>query len=150
MAKGKKIALTTVIAVVAAALIGGGAFAWSTWKKSQAVHDYTDVEVSAPDTAAVVNASQGRTVQYNGHTYQLNENMVSMVFMGIDKSELSEGSEVTSQADAIMVVAMDTSTGAVHVIAIPRTPGGGRHPGQQRRERWHRHDAALSGICLRR
>ena len=67
------------------------------------------------DEAVAVNG--GQIIEYNGHTYQYNENISSICFMGYDRRE---GSDEEGQADAIMVLALDTDTGEAKVISIPR------------------------------
>ena len=66
----------------------------------------------------------GRTVQYKGSTYRLNEDVVAVCVMGYDKGikdglhDPREG--YNGQADAIMVIAIDTSSGKIQGIAVPR------------------------------
>lgn len=62
------------------------------------------------------------TVQYDGHTYALNENMVTVAFIGFDNRTTSStsGNEVEGQSDSIIVVALDTETGELDAIIIPR------------------------------
>ena len=61
-------------------------------------------------------------VEYNGHKYKYNENVVSLAFMGIDQRELetNEETDFVGAADADIVIAVDTETGETNVIAIPR------------------------------
>lgn len=63
---------------------------------------------------------EGLTVEYQGKTYRYNENMVSIVVIGYDRRDSVETTGKAGQGDAIMVVAMDTETGAMRVIGIPR------------------------------
>lgn len=118
MSKGKKITLGIVIALVAAAVLAGAAFALSVQQSAKNATDYSNADIQTTENA--VTYSSGKTVDYNGHTYQLNENMVSMVFMGVDATNQQTGGAVAGQSDAIMVLAMDTSTGKSTIIAIPR------------------------------
>ena len=61
-------------------------------------------------------------VEYNGHKYVYNEDVISVAFLGIDKRSLDEVSTIgtAGQADADMVVTVNTVTGRVKVIAVPR------------------------------
>lgn len=120
MSTGNKIALIAVIAVVCAGAVAAIAFGISVGQIGNKLKNQENLDVTAPDSSNAVVTSQGRTVSYNGHTYQLNENMVSVVFMGVDKTSTDIEGGVNGQADAVMVVAMDTSTGKVSVISIPR------------------------------
>lgn len=119
MSTKKRVVLTIVLAILAALLIGGIAFAVSVNQAAKNATDYSDADISSPENT--VSYSSGKTVEHNGHTYQLNENIVSIVFMGVDKTNLDNNSgNAPGQADAIMVVALDTTTGKVNIIAVPR------------------------------
>lgn len=61
-------------------------------------------------------------IEYNGHKYVYNKDIVSMAFIGVDKRELgSDGTIGTAgQADTDIVLTVDTNTGKAKVIAIPR------------------------------
>lgn len=65
---------------------------------------------------------KGKTVEYNGKTYALNKNMVSVAFIGFDNrtTNSSNGSDVAGQSDTIMVIALNTDTGKATGIVIPR------------------------------
>ena len=67
-----------------------------------------------------VTYDEGRTVKYNGHTYKLNENMISVVIMGYDRTEIDSVNGQNGQADAVMVMALDTQTGKATAIGVPR------------------------------
>lgn len=62
------------------------------------------------------------TIEYNGHTYQFNEDVVSFAFMGIDQRVMktSDETDFVGSADADIVIAIDTKTGKATLIAIPR------------------------------
>lgn len=63
---------------------------------------------------------EGVTVTYQGKKYRYNENVVSIVVMGYDRHESVEATGHAGQADAVMVVALDTATGQMRVIGVPR------------------------------
>lgn len=65
---------------------------------------------------------KGKTVEYNGKTYALNEHMVSVAFIGFDNrtTNSASGNDVAGQSDTIMVVALNTDTGKATGIVIPR------------------------------
>ena len=63
----------------------------------------------------------GRVVYYNGKKYVFNENMVSVVFLGIDRSELgTEEIGNAGQSDAIYIFSYDSKTGKCYVIPVSR------------------------------
>lgn len=62
-------------------------------------------------------------ITYNGHDYVYNDDIVSIAFIGVDKRDLGlEDNAIgtAGQADANIVLTIDTSTGAAKAIAIPR------------------------------
>ena len=75
---------------------------------------------------AVENAvpyDEGKTIKYNGKTYVYNEDIIYVAFMGVDKRELDteEGvSNSAGQSDTNMIIAVDTASGKMSLIVIPR------------------------------
>lgn len=62
-------------------------------------------------------------ITYNGHHYVYNNNVVSIAFIGVDKRELGTDNGkigTAGQADANIVLAVDTATGRAKAIAVPR------------------------------
>ncbi len=61
-------------------------------------------------------------IEYGGHKYKYNENIVSLAFIGVDQRQLetSDNTDFVGAADADIVVAVDVETGKTKVIAIPR------------------------------
>lgn len=87
--------------------------------------DYTDMYMTAPDIDGmhVSLSDSGRTVEYKGKTYLFNEDVTSILCMGVDKLELGLEDDMVGtggQADAIYMIALDTNTGKTSVIGIPR------------------------------
>lgn len=64
----------------------------------------------------------GSIIEHDGVTYGLNENMVTVAFIGFDNQvrNLTTGEATTGQADAIMIMALNTDTGRATCISIPR------------------------------
>lgn len=119
--KGKKVAL--ILLLVFLLIIGGtaGAFLGLQYAGQQKLVSYDDVVIDSIDEAIVQN--DGKTVNYNGKTYRLNENITSVACMGIDKDDLGlYGGKIGTggQSDTNMVLAIDTKSGKVTVISIPR------------------------------
>lgn len=78
---------------------------------------------SGTDKAVIVQKDdQGKLIEYNGHTYELNENLTTVLFMGIDKAITDETTSYGSagQADVILLIALDTQTGQSKIICFPR------------------------------
>lgn len=65
--------------------------------------------------------NEGHTIEYNGKTYALNENMASICIIGYDRrTEQVVAGKSVGQADAVMVLAANLDTGKVVAIGIPR------------------------------
>jgi LCP family protein required for cell wall assembly len=81
---------------------------------------FDDYNILLPD--GIASENNGEYIVYNGHTYQYNKNITSMLFMGIDVREL-EGKTVNGtagQSDVMVLMAMDVSTGKVSLVNISR------------------------------
>ncbi len=63
----------------------------------------------------------GKTIYYKNHRYSYNENIATIVFIGVDRSKLGN-SEIgnSGQADAIYIFAYDTNTAKCYVIPVSR------------------------------
>ncbi len=111
--------ITAIIIIVVAVLAIVAGFVWSVAQGSKNLHG-SDGQVDVQTNDSGVTYDSGQTVSYNGHTYQYNANMVSLLFIGFDRESVAESGEAPGQADAVVVVALDTSTGAVKIVSIPR------------------------------
>ncbi len=66
---------------------------------------------------------EGKTLEYKGQRYVLNENLVTIACVGIDRREfgLVDGAVGTAgQADTVMLLAFDTQSGKTTVVSVPR------------------------------
>lgn len=113
--------IVAIIVAVLVVLIGGtaGAALYFYGQGAAALRDASEAE-NLKTGAGASSSDEGRTVTYNGKTYRYNDNMVSIVMMGYDRRDYQDASSQAGQADAVMVVAFDTETGAMRVIGIPR------------------------------
>ena len=87
------------------------------------VEDPAEIPPSAEHNEKVaLSYNNGTTVVYNGHTYQLNTNLYTVLFMGIDTS--IHGTEHTigtaGQADVILLIGIDISNGKTTILNISR------------------------------
>ena len=64
----------------------------------------------------------GTTVIYNDHTYQLNRNLYTVLFMGIDTSINGKEHVIgkAGQADVILLLGIDVTTGKTTILNISR------------------------------
>ena len=78
----------------------------------------------AEDDRAKIACEQGKEVTYQGEKYVYNEDLVSILFLGVDKEAFEEGGTVgdgkAGQADALFLLVLDTKTGKSRLIAISR------------------------------
>ena len=85
-----------------------------------------DINMTAPviESAGVSVDNSRNTITYKGTTYAYNNDMTSILCMGIDKDDgfgiEDELVGTGGQADALYLVAMNTKTGETDVIAISR------------------------------
>ena len=80
-----------------------------------------DGEKKMTNTTATTDYQE--TIEYKGHTYVYNENVVTMAFLGVDKRELGKAENHTStngMADTDIVVAINKVSGKTSMIAVPR------------------------------
>lgn len=98
---------------VIAIIVGGVAFAInSSIARGRAAFEQTMQKAVEVKT---------NTVSYDGKTYELNENMVSVCFIGFDnRTTNTDGASVSGQSDTVLVIALDTDTGKATGILIPR------------------------------
>ena len=82
-----------------------------------------DVTVAAPETEEVVLEDEGQVVFYRGEKYVYNENITSLLCMGVDTSQVRQkGDEIgtSGQADMLMLAILDTKSGDVRLWNISR------------------------------
>lgn len=61
-------------------------------------------------------------IEHEGHKYVYNKDVVAIAFIGVDKRELGTGDAIgtAGQADADIVLTVDTRTGRAKALSIPR------------------------------
>lgn len=76
--------------------------------------------ITAPEVADVQNS--GEFIYYNGKTYEYNEDVTSILFMGIDKRVLEQNdiNGDSGQADVLVLLSVDTSTGKMTMTNVSR------------------------------
>ncbi len=111
-----------LVAVIAVLVIAAAITLYCFYKNGQkSMLSYEEASISFKETD-VVSEDDGKTIIFNGSTYRLNENMTTVLFMGIDRDELGENElyGTAGQADCILVLCMDTVTGKTTIINLPR------------------------------
>lgn len=87
--------------------------------KKEISNSKKEANITAIDDA--ISEDSGQTITYNDKTYKLNENLISIVFLGVDKS-LSETKNIgeAGQADAIYIMTYDTATCKCKILPVSR------------------------------
>lgn len=116
--------ISIILAVIAAILVIAVStlFIFNQVGKN-AMHNYDDMVIEpSPDVTEVKTENDGKTITYSGKTYTFNEDVTSIVFMGIDdKDEL--GTDVIGtggQADAVYIAVIDTKGEKVSILGVSR------------------------------
>lgn len=109
--RGRSVLIALLVMVVLVLAGAGGAYAW--WRNSveQGRRAMTEQIIQrAQDHAG--------TIEYDGKRWRLNEDIVTVCFIGYDNT--AEGQYKGGQSDTILVIALNTATGAAKAINIPR------------------------------
>ena len=82
---------------------------------------FTEVPSTEPEGNYVLWLNDGTTVVYQGHTYELNRNLTTLLFLGVDH-DIEEEKVIGNggQSDVILLIGLDTETGQTTVLNIPR------------------------------
>lgn len=118
LSKGKKIALGVIVALLVLICAAVIAVAVLVHNGSLNLHQ----EFEGADTPEQVETTDGgQIIKYDGHTYQYNENVVTMLFLGVDdETNYGNARPDAKCADVNLLVSMDTETNDMTVVAIPR------------------------------
>ena len=113
----KRAGIVLAVALAIVVLAAGAVFALTKMGEQSVKDANTATDVQTEGVAY----DEGKTVEYNGKTYALNENMASIAIIGYDRrSEQVVPGKNVGQADAVMVLAANLDTGKVTAIGIPR------------------------------
>lgn len=79
-------------------------------------------EVTTATEEHILTYDDGKTVSYQGKTYRLNENVATMLFIGIVRRDWEESTlnGAAGEADCVLLIAMDTETGETKIVNISR------------------------------
>ena len=113
--------LIVVSVILALAILFTGIFIYLRVKGHDELFD-SELKMLVPDTVNAEVQDDGEYVYYNGHTYQYNPDITSLLFLGIDKKNFEdENAQGTGgQADVIVMMALNTKEHTMSMIAVPR------------------------------
>lgn len=106
-----------------------GIFVWLEAKGRREMLGRKDEEIhmTAPDLEGqdIALEDDGEVIVYNGERYRYNENITSILCMGVDREEWSAGeSEPSGQADMLMLAILDVESGSAELWNISRDSMG--------------------------
>ena len=123
MKKWKKILIGILISIVSLLLIAVIVFAVLVNAGKKELLDKGFFNIDVPSSIDAQVSDSGNYIEYNGHKYKYNDNMTSILCMGIDREKLGTIGDNTGtggQADTLFLLAMDLSTGKSTVVNISR------------------------------
>lgn len=123
MALWKRVLIIVTAVLLAIVILLGGTFLILNEIGRRSMHSFENAEVVTPaadesgDEIIKVDKS-GRVITYDGVTYELNDNLISVTFIGADEGT---GDNADLQmSDAIYVLTADTESGNVKILGISR------------------------------
>ena len=124
LATWKKVLIIAVSIILALMIVFAGTFLILREIGRRSMHDYDGFEVSTPAADESGNQiikadNSGRVITYDGVSYELNENLINIVFIGVDEGKYGDNTKM-EMSDAIYTMAIDTETGAVKVLGVSR------------------------------
>lgn len=107
----RKVLIVICCIILAAGLTAAGAYAYLRHAAAQG-------EQKMLENSKKVQESD--TITYNGQTYRRNTDIVSIAIIGFDSTSDRVQKGFMGQADANMVAALNTKTGEIQIIGVPR------------------------------
>lgn len=115
-------AVPILLAILAAlALVLAGVYYALYWRGRASLFDRNN-SIALPESLVDNAEEEGRLITYKGETYRYNESVVSLLFMGVDKTDIQAdgGYGKNGQADSLFLATLDTDNGAVKIIPLSR------------------------------
>lgn len=117
----KRILIAVACVLISLILITAGTVVYFVYSGERELKNH-DFKLATPEIENVVN--DGNYVIYKGERYQYNEDIVNLLFMGIDEDNWSgdygTGIGNNGSADVIALAAIDTKNSKMTMINIPR------------------------------
>lgn len=91
-----------------------------------AMHNYEEMTIEpSPKIADAIELidDKGKTIEYKGKTYSFNEDVATVVFLGIDTKDFEYTNKLVGeggQADAIYIAVIDTKNDKVSILGVSR------------------------------
>ncbi|MBQ6393492.1 MAG: LCP family protein, partial [Eubacterium sp.] len=122
--KGPGRVLKWIFSILLLLVIGGtvtfGIMRYVGWKNSNRTNDSGE-DISTPE--GVISENGGKTVVYKGVTYNYNEDLSTVLFIGVDKEKYEENgvSGEAGQADTVILTVVNQKNGETRMIPLSRS-----------------------------
>lgn len=123
LALWKKIVIIVVAVILALLIALAGTYLVLNEIGRRGMHHYDEIEIVPPtedesgnDVIAVDNS--GRVITYDGISYEFNDDILSIAFIGADEGSGTDAG--LNMADAIYILTVDAKTGKVVILGISR------------------------------
>lgn len=119
----KKLLIIVTAVILALAVVLAGTYFVLNEIGRRSMHHYGTVDVVTPEKDESGNEiipvdNSGRVITYDGVSYELNDDIISVAFIGADEGD---GDNAHLQmADAIYILTLDTVTGEVKILGVSR------------------------------
>ena len=123
LALWKRVLIILAAVALAIVILLGGTFLILNEIGRSSMHSYENAEVITPEKdesgdEIICVDNKGHVITYDGVSYELNDNLISVTFIGADEGT---GDNADLQmADAIYIFTVDTETGKTKILGISR------------------------------
>lgn len=113
--------LLIILCVLLALILAVGATGVIMYYKGKSYFKNFKINISAPDEAIIIK-DDGSEVRYKDENYVYNDNIASILVLGVDRNSLEEEYNIgkNGQADAIYLVVLDTETKNASILGLSR------------------------------
>ncbi len=119
----KRVLIITLCVLLAILVALGAIFATLYYSGKSSLFPDRKVSITIPRENDTIVEEDGRTITHMGQKYIFNENITSILFMGVDVDALPTEGEVAgaaAKADAVYLMTFDKQTQQVNILAISR------------------------------
>ncbi len=115
-------ALIVLAALATLALVLASIYYALYWRGRASLLDRNNNSIAPPESLVDNAEEEGKLITYKGESYRYNESVVSLLFMGVDKTDIQTdgGYGKNGQADSLFLATLDTDSGAVKIIPLSR------------------------------
>jgi LCP family protein required for cell wall assembly len=124
LARWKRVLIIILAVLLSLAIALGGTYLILNEIGKHGMHYNDGLSVSTPaedesGNDIVKMDNSGRVITYNGISYELNQNLISIAFIGVDEGKGHDNTTL-QMSDAIYILTLDTKTGKIKILSISR------------------------------